>query len=386
MNHSKYSPSRLERILRCPGSVALCETVPKLPTSSFAAEGTLLHSYTQQVLETWPEPVTIEYAQEEHLYLVKDVVNYVQAEIDFMHPGTNRYQEQSVVLKDFPNVYGTLDFGVETPTEIHVIDFKFGQGVFVDAYNNSQLLAYLVGFIDLLYPQAGYKAAEEKSWFVHIAQPRLSNYAKVQVFPQDLTTFFARLDQSLRMAESDNPPIVPGEVQCRWCDAGGICRARLDQLALIQQSALLAFADMQENRATSEQIIALLEQQDEVKQAFKAMEKYVFLELAKGQPVPGFKLVRGRSNRAWHPATTVESLIEEFPCLEDVADSLLTVPALRGPAQIEKLLPRKERTKLEKFIVKPEGALTLAKSSSPKAAVNVTDPQEAFKDFTDNPE
>ena len=49
--HAVYSPSRLHRIIACPGSVRLIEAngiVGK--TSSYAEHGTMLHKYTEDML------------------------------------------------------------------------------------------------------------------------------------------------------------------------------------------------------------------------------------------------------------------------------------------------------------------------------------------------
>ena len=50
--HAKYSPSQLSRIIACPGSVFMSEGIEQLPTSPYAAEGTMLHSYMEQYIDS----------------------------------------------------------------------------------------------------------------------------------------------------------------------------------------------------------------------------------------------------------------------------------------------------------------------------------------------
>lgn len=382
--HSETSPSQLDRIILCPGSVSLCRTVPKLPTSKYAEEGTLLHSYTEQVLEMWPEIPDIEYTSLDHEAAVADAINYLRQEIDFEEPGIVRFQELKVAMKQFEEVYGTLDFASISPTALHVADFKFGRGIEVDVHDNSQMLAYLDGFLNFLevnFPELR-ELANSIPWYMHIVQPRIENFQWEQVFEKDLIQFNALIDRTLRLVHSSNPPFKPGEVQCRWCDAGGVCKYRMDYIEAMQLEALRAFADIQDNRASLDQIQDILEKKKDVTSAFDAIEKFIFLELAKGGEVPRFKLVRGRSNRTWGPGVDFDKLTSEFPTLDDQADKLLD-SKLRGPAQVEKLLPAGERKALEAYIVKPEGKLSVASIDSPKEAVIVSDPATAFAEFAD---
>lgn len=383
-HHSEYSPSQLDRIILCPGSVDLCRTVPKQPTSPFAAEGTLLHSYTQQVLEMWPEIPDLEYTSLDHEAAVIDAVNYLRTDIDFDEPGLRRFQELKVRMDMHEEVYGTLDFASISPTRLDIADFKFGRGIEVQAKDNPQLLAYMDGFLHMLKTQFPdlYDMAMTVPWYMHIVQPRIENYQCEEVMPQDLRRFNLLIDSTIRLATSPNPPFNPGEKQCRWCDAAGVCRVRLEQLQINKTAALAMYADIQNNRASLEEVQAILETKAEAINAYDAIEKYIFLECAKGGPITRFKLVRGRSNRAWAPNVNFDTLTAEFPELDEAADKLLDTK-LRGPAQIEKLLPAARRKELEPFIVKPEGKLALAPIDSPKEAVVMSNPEEAFKDFAD---
>lgn len=385
--HSVFSPSQLERIILCPGSVELCKEVPKAPTTSYAEEGTLLHTYAEQTLEMWPENPDIAYMSLDHKEAVTDAVGYLLENIDFNEPGMVRFQELKVAMGAFEEVYGTLDFACISPSGLHVADFKFGRGVQVNAFGNSQMMAYLDGFLAMLkaqYPEL-YDMAQLVPWHVHIVQPRINNYQKERMFPRDLAEFNALIDRTIRLAKSPNAPIVCGTVQCRWCDAGGVCRTRLTQLEATAIAAISAHADLQDNKADMETVQKLLERQTEVSNAFKAISQFVFLELVKGGSVPRFKLVRGKSNRAWANGVDFDKLTEDFPELEEQSDMLLETK-LRGPAQVEKLLTKDRRLELAKLITKPDGKLSIASIDDPKPAVTVSDPSTAFAELADTPD
>ena len=50
--------STAKRVIACPGSVALVQQVPPKPSSSYADEGTLLHTVISTILETNRRPET----------------------------------------------------------------------------------------------------------------------------------------------------------------------------------------------------------------------------------------------------------------------------------------------------------------------------------------
>lgn len=384
--HATYSPSKLSRIIACPGSVQLCQTVPKKPTSKYAEEGTLLHSYTEQLLEAWPEKFKLGTDNIEHEMTVIEAVNYIQQEIPFTSPGIIRYQELKVEVQN--QVYGTLDFAAIIEGEVHIADFKFGKGVKVDAKDNYQMMAYMCGFLNFLEEQNEqlYEQALESKLYMHIVQPRLENYQKEEVTPQDLKLFLQRVDKAIRLANQPTPPFNPGPNQCRWCDAAGVCRAQLDQVQTEQLANILKFADINEHRASIPEIQEALRYKASVIQAYESMEKYLFYELAKGgeaaKQITQFKLVRGRSNRSWHKNVTFDLLTSQFEELDEQAD-LLFETKLKGPAFIEKLLPKERRQDLDQYINKPEGSLSLVDINHPKEAVIINDPNEVFSDYMD---
>ena len=72
--HAKYSPSQLARIIACPGSVAMSEGIEQLPTSPYAAEGTMLHGFMEQYLDTGIMPDV----RTDYKVLLEKCMDYIQ--------------------------------------------------------------------------------------------------------------------------------------------------------------------------------------------------------------------------------------------------------------------------------------------------------------------
>ena len=60
MQHSKIvGGSTAKRVIACPGSAALVDTMPPKPSSSYADEGTLLHDTIASILERDVDPYSM---------------------------------------------------------------------------------------------------------------------------------------------------------------------------------------------------------------------------------------------------------------------------------------------------------------------------------------
>ena len=381
--HSDYSPSRLARIVACPGSVSLCKEVPQLPTSAYAAEGTLLHTYMEQSLDAWPDDPQIQFEPEkeiDHMSAITDCMEYVQQHVPLDTPGIKKFVETKVSMKDFDEVYGTLDFGVLMPNAVHIFDWKFGRGVEVSAKRNPQLMSYLDGFLNVL-SRGGIIVAPDIPLYVHVVQPRIDNYQWELVTIEELEVHRAEVRRAIALSKGKNPPFNPGPEQCRWCDAAAVCKHRISQAQMDVEAAFAGVVDIENNHADIKDITALLEKKSDIEACLKQIQQFVFLELAKGKKVEGFKLVRGRSNRAWGDNATVDAISELLP---DLPLEQVMVTKLISPAQLEKLVPKKDRELLAPFIVKPEGALTIAPANSPKPEAQISNPEEIYAGIVDS--
>lgn len=388
--HSKYSPSQLARIIKCPGSVQLCREVPARPTSSYAAEGTLLHTYVENFLRdpNWTHAQN-NYEKPEYEEVIQSVLDYVEQELGENTEMHYYVVEQKVCIpstKYKDQIFGTLDFGVVTQDAIHIFDWKFGRGVVVNAKDNEQFLAYASGFLEFLNynfndkPEI-LKAIMEFPIFVHAVQPRIDNFQKEQVTRAEIREFIIRTEKAIALANSPHPPYNPGEEQCRWCAGAGVCNYRISQAQLDLQLVFVGMSDITDNKCSMEKIVELYEKAKDVEAAIKSIERHMFMSLAKGDKVPGYKLVEGRSNRKWLANVDADKLSKTIGV--DLSE-LIEEPKIKSVAQIEKLLPKKERSILEDFYYRPPGNVTLAlESSNKEAVIGTLSPEALFKGLGD---
>jgi hypothetical protein len=277
------------------------------------------------------------------------------------------YQEKKVRLPGLEeDIYGTLDLGILTPDEIHIVDFKFGVGVPVDVEENPQLMAYMLGFLNFLRT-----SVKEKDMYMWVFQPFLNSFRGVQVTKEELEYFLCQVEFAVEEAKSGYPTYVPGEKQCRWCSAGGCCPARIKDaetkaLTLmseyfdepVESGLNVKFLDTVDNAKLAE----LLATEEQVTSAYRAIREHLYGQLLMGQDVPGYKIVNGKSRRQWLDGVTPQTL----ETMLDIKAEALSETKMLSPAKVEKLLPRKERKILEELYVTVEGAPHMVSDKSKK--------------------
>jgi len=167
--HSDFSPSSFERRYLCPASYLMEKDLP--PTKSkYADEGTLLHELVtidireylriqddKQVLDAYLHYLeNVKHSENINKHLIVDVFK------SFIEIKKQLFDVDVILDKKFALEYlgdneaGTVDCIItgnnfDDRHQVHVIDFKFGYGVKVDAYMNYQLLNYAKGYIKSNY-------------------------------------------------------------------------------------------------------------------------------------------------------------------------------------------------------------------------------------------
>ena len=290
--HSPLGASSAERWMNCPGSVALITRVrsddafiekadPDYTRDGKEAHALGAHCLTAN-LDCWEAEDSDEYP-----HLTADMMSAVQEYLGYVRslPG-DRKVEHRVHLPDFhPQFYGTLDCVVVTPDCMHVVDYKHGVGVVVDADDNQQLMYYAFGFImenpDIVYdrlmpvrvtivqPRAFHPDGNIRTWQTTVGH--ICDWAEGELRPA------MALTQDLEYLDMGS--------WCRFCPAKLVCPA-FDGLA---KKAL----HTTEITYTEAQFLRML---------IKAIEEKALERLSAGKPVEGAKLVKQRANRAWKDA------------------------------------------------------------------------------------
>ena len=107
---------------------------------------------------------------------------------------------------------------------LHVIDFKYGKGVKVDAENNPQMKLYALGVLEqygMFYNISNIKMS--------IVQPRIDNISSSEISKQELLDWGNNtVIPQAQKAFMGLGEYVKGE-HCRFCRAKGACEFRAEE-------------------------------------------------------------------------------------------------------------------------------------------------------------
>lgn len=344
--HAKLSASGSDRWMNCPGSIREEAKFPKPQSSSYAAKGTEAHEWAEKLLRCQIELADVPSEHRDVVWPYRDYILNIKGHLFIEH----RFHLDWL----HPNMFGTADTVVIDNTTLNVVDLKSGQGIRVDAKDNSQLLYYALGaWHDYQH------LFDIQTIIVHIVQPRLNHYDTFTLTVADLIAFAERLQQAARATEDAKAALNAGE-HCRWCRAKTSCSAMLGQA---QKLAAVDFADPELN------IGELLELADIVEPLIKEARDMAKAKILSGEQVVGWKVVSGRKTRSWTDEGQVAEILKDF-------SEAFTVPELKSVAQIEKVL---KIVDLAPYIESKPGAPSLVRESDKRTAITTT--ELAAKDF-----
>jgi hypothetical protein len=369
MAHAKLSASSYYRWGRggCPGSVRQCEGLPD-HTSSYADEGTKAHELAAKWLESGTPPPGIDDETREGLQ------HYVDAVLYDWQTGPKSWEDKIFIEQSFdlssihPDCGGTADAVVWKAAEkkLYVHDLKWGAGVPVEVVGSKQLRYYALGALLKL------GAAAEFVEMV-ISQPRCEHpdgpVRRWLISADELLDFAADLYEDAKATEAPDAPLVPGE-HCRFCKAAATCPAlhsKATALAKLEFSPTVSYKPVD--------LAMALEWADKMSMWSKRVHEFAYGESMKGRTPPGWKLVEKRATRKWRDEVTYQDLarVSGLSPAEVVED-----PKLKSPAQVEKLLAKGERPKLEQFYLKESSGMKLVRDTEAGEPIKL-DPASEFE-------
>lgn len=381
--HARFAPSKVYQFLECPGSFQLVSKYDNVQ-SAYALEGEMLHLATERCIRNGlivptPDIVEVEYGvtlNQEQINAVSDSLYYYNNLLRTIKGDPHIWIEQQVSLKQYDPILfeceGTADITIDEFEALHVLDWKYGRGVPVYADKNDQANSYLAGALVNFDNWQRYKR-----FHVHIVQPRLDNYDEAILSPQELRNWMnMRLIPGAQRAYSENAPFIPGKKQCKFCAAKYTCRAR-NNFANQTASDIFAAHAKLGPEVSIDELSEVLKNAEAYKDYIKDIAKYIQAQLMAGKDVPGWKMVAGRSNRAW----TDEEAAAEFLLDRFDYDSIYK-STMVSPAQAEGLSSSLKRDdKFKKLVVKPAGKPTLVSESHKGQAINFRNAEQVFSEF-----
>ena len=370
--HAILSASSAERWMVCTPSARLEEDFPD-STSGYAAEGTLAHEICElKVIQKFgtkpPTPAKFKKMLAElkknELYQA-EMDGYTDEYLDFVSSAVHSFSEPPHVAVeqklDFssyvPDGFGTGDCIIIGGDTLHIIDFKYGKGVPVSAFNNPQMLLYALGAY--LRYSALYKVDKVR---MTIVQPRLDNFSTSETTTVVLLAWAKAVAMLAEMAFKGEGEYKSGEL-CRFCRAKAVCRARAAFNMAIEPEIVRPPATL-----TETEIGAFLTRSADVVKWATDLAEYALAQCLAGAEIPGWKAVEGRSNRAWIDQDKAFELAQE----NGVEEAMLWERKPVTLTRVEELMKKKVFAEVMVDVVaKPPGKPALVKESDKREAITL---------------
>ena len=361
--HAYLSASASHRWLACPPSAKLCAQEEDRG-SPYAQQGTDAHELCQYLLEkalgrpcrdptedlTYYDAEMQEAAEgycsfvmeqvAEAKKLCKDPLVCVEQTLDF-----SKWVEHG---------FGTGDAVIVADDLLHIIDFKFGVGVLVEAADNSQLKCYALGAVDTFGDLYDIRRIR-----LSIYQPRRENVDTWELTKEDLLKWADEvLAPVAKLAYEGEGEFNAGD-HCQFCKVKANCRKRAEY------AMELAKYDFAEAPTLDEsEIAAILPQIDTLVSWAEDVKAYALNQALSGVRYPGFKLVEGRSNRRYTDEAVVAQVVSDAG-YDPYEKKLLGITAMTrqlGKKRFEELL--------RGLVVKPQGKPVLAPDTDKRPEFN----------------
>lgn len=361
-NHALLSASSSHRWLHCPPSARLCEGYDD-KGSNFAAEGTDAHALCEYKLRTvlgmeaqdptedlsWYDAEMEECANSYATFVMELVEEARKACPDPVVLIEQRLDYSRYVAEGF----GTGDCVIIADGTLHIVDFKYGRGVLVEAEDNPQMMLYALGALELfdcLY--------DIDTVSMTIFQPRRGNVSTHTIPKADLYEWADTvLAPTAELAWSGE-----GEYHCgEWCQ---FCRAKADCRERVNANMELAkFEFRQPPLLTDEEVEEILGRIDGLIAWASDIRDYALQAAISGKHWSGYKLVEGRANRKYTDERAVVAAVKAagYDPYEHKVLGVTAMTTLLGKKQFNDILGG--------LIIKPQGKPTLVPDSDKRPAM-----------------
>ena len=420
--HALLSASSSKQWLNCPPSARLQEQFPN-ESSVYAAEGTFAHEVCEYKVRKYlkervKRPQSEEYYTEE-IDQITDV--YAEFVISIIEEMKRSGCEPLVMVEErvdythiAPSGFGTADMLIVGKDEngngvLHIADFKTGQGVFVDADHNSQMMLYALGGLAAY----GY-IYDIKIVRMSIIQPRLDNISTFECTREELESWGESIRKIAILAYEGKGEQRAGD-WCRFCRAKPVCKACKDEALSLCREEFLdldegAFSDESvpsdgiraspaDNRENCEndtvpvfkqpglvpltELAQILPTLNRISSWIESVFAFVSSEaINNGMTIPGYKVVEGRSKRVFTDTKAVVDTAVANGYTDLYKQQLISL------TEFEKMMGKKKfKELLGAYVKKPQGKLTLVPEDDPREAVDLTaTPETPDREFAAIPD
>lgn len=382
--HALLSASSSHRWLVCTPSAKAeniflkeLEAQGKKDESEYAKEGTAAHEYSELILNRELGNLTKaqatrrinKFKKENEQYYNEEMEEAIGIYSDYVLEKVNEARSETpdaqVIIEqrlDYsqwaPEGFGTGDVLIIRDGIMEIIDLKYGKGVPVDAYENSQLKLYGLGALaefDILY--------DIHTVRLTIVQPRLDNISTFEISTQDLYEWAENVVKpKAELAYRGEGEYVPGE-HCRFCKIRATCRARAEQALEVAKAEFSDDGSIEvvlpePATLSNKEIAEILFVVKDVEKWCKDIQNYALEKALEGEKFEGFKLVEGRSNRMITDEDKAAQLLKahlQGKGCED-PEKIIYTKKLAGITTLEKAIGKKTFAELlNGLIEKPPG-------------------------------
>jgi RecB family exonuclease len=387
-SHVMGGSSATKRI-NCPASYQLEAAMPEgTESSSYADRGSMLHAAMELLLTADPAnadalDATLQDLLGQDLGFAGHEITQELVDTKIL-PAWNAwchvrdtydlvdwFIEQRVSLEAIiDGAFGTADLiASDRHGRLHVLDWKFGDGVIVPAEGNQGMLFYAGAALNDMDPEmrefieeiGDANNMDPIPVVIHIVQPRAG--AKPEEVLQTWETnedtvdkFITLAAEAIDKARSSNPQPKPGD-WCRWCRAQPTCPA-YDQLVDYATSTSPKTMSAHE---LSEAIRAAKLLTDWCRKVLALGQQ----ELEGGAAIPGYKLVPKRPQRVWVNAEVAEEVLRKKRC--KVGE--MYKRTLMSPAQFEKSRGDVYAKIAKDHVVSVSSGVTMVEDTDPRPAI-----------------
>lgn len=363
--HAILSASGAHRWMNCTPSARL-ELEFDDNSGEAAAEGTAAHALSEHKLR---KALNMRSKKPVSPYDSDEMDNYTDGYVEFVLEVIEQAKkicsdpliliEQRLDFSKYvPEGFGTGDCLIIADGTLHIIDFKYGQGVLVSAEDNPQMKLYALGALDLF---DGIYDIEMVSMTIY--QPRRENVSTSIVSKESLYQWAEEvLKPKAELAFAGDGNYCPGE-WCQFCRAAVKCRARAEA-----KMKLATFEFALPPLLSDEEIADILSSIGDLTNWANEIIAYATDEAVNhGKKWPGFKVVEGRSNRKYKDEEAVAEAAKNAGYRDIYKQSLITI------TEMEKLMGKSKFNEiLGELVMKPPGKPTLVPVSDKRPEMNTS--------------
>jgi len=293
--HAKFSPSSSARWINCSASISLEENIESYEDSSFASEGRLAHDLAFKI-------ATDSLTKEDEIFYTDEMIETARYYVNFTNllslNSTVKFYEKKVFFGSSLNISDYLAFGTadcivldKEDKHIHIVDFKYGLGQKISAFENSQLLLYAIGAC-----RDFEKEMEISKISLHIVQSRAHHYDSYQLSYEELNKKWIPFFQEKVSSAIKDPVFAPSSEACQFCKAKPICPSLHDRASHLQN--IVKQQKFKDIKSVSEdQLEKILDDADFTEKYIDSVKKYVTMQAAEKGEYARYILKKGKTVR-----------------------------------------------------------------------------------------